>query len=363
LQRLRWFRFVARSVWGGGSSTTGSGSGGAKSAGGSSASEVASLAVNQTNLVSDQSGKAKITDANLVNAWGLAINPAGPLWVSDNHTGLATVYGDDGTIAPLVVTVPAPTGADGPSAPTGQVFNPSSGFGGDLFIIDTEDGTIAGWKNGTVAKLRVDNSGSGAIYKGLALVGKGSSATLWAATSTPERSTSSTRTTRRSPRKAGTPTRSFRPTMHPSTSPRSAARCTSPYAKQDDKAEDDDPGDGNGYVSVFDPDGTFIKRLISRGALNSPWALAEAPASFGDIGGALVVGNFGNGKINAYEHRQRRPDGPVHEHEGQGHRHRRTLGARLHPERRQRRRRPVVALLHGRSEQGRPRVTRETRRG
>ncbi len=124
----------------------------------------------QTNLVSDIPGLAATTDPNLVNSWGIAFTPASPIWIADNGTGLATLYTGTGAIVPLVVTIPPPMGAQGPSAPTGIVFNGNGGFnvaensvsGSSLFIFDTEDGTISGWSPGVDphnAILAVDNSG------------------------------------------------------------------------------------------------------------------------------------------------------------------------------------------------------------
>jgi uncharacterized protein (TIGR03118 family) len=139
--------------------------------------------VRQKNLVADLPDRAAQVDPNLVNAWGLAFNPSGPAWVSDNGTGLASVYDPNGTLL-LTVTVPPPVGGQPPSAPTGQTFNgDSTTFMGDRFIIVTEDGTIAGWQPGCdgMAKLRVDNSESGAVYKVVALGQSGKKARLFAA--------------------------------------------------------------------------------------------------------------------------------------------------------------------------------------
>jgi hypothetical protein len=123
----------------------------------------------QTNLVSDIPGMAAVTDSNLMNPWGLARSSTSPWWVADNGTGLSTLYTGTGAIVPLVVTIPVPPGGEPPSTPTGTVFNGNSlDFLGDRFLFVTEDGTIAGWSGGTMATIRVNNSGS-AIYKGLAL--------------------------------------------------------------------------------------------------------------------------------------------------------------------------------------------------
>ncbi len=135
----------------------------------------------QQNLVSDIPGLAAWTDPNLVNPWGVAFSPTSPFWVADNGTGLATLYNGSGTPLSLVVTIPPPTGQQGPAAPDGQVFNPNSAnFSGAHFIFSTEDGTISAWSSGTSAVLKVDDSGSNAVFKGLALGSNGSGTYLFA---------------------------------------------------------------------------------------------------------------------------------------------------------------------------------------
>src|SRR5262245_48698428 len=134
----------------------------------------------QTNLVSDLPGVAINTDAHLVNPWGIAASSSSPFWIADNGTGLSTLYNGSGTPQSLVVTIPPPAGGTPPAAPTGIVFNSTTDFtvssGGNsgtaVFIFATEDGTISAWSpkvNATNAILEVDNSGTGAVYKGLAL--------------------------------------------------------------------------------------------------------------------------------------------------------------------------------------------------
>jgi uncharacterized protein (TIGR03118 family) len=142
-------------------------------------SHEATVAFVQTNLDSNIAGRAKLTDPNLANAWGLAFAPGSPFWVNDNHSGVSTLYAGDGSIVPLVVTIPPPMGSQSGviSAPTGMIWNATSGFlvpGSTFaaaFIFDTEDGTISAWNfnvNPTSAVIAVDNSASGAVYKGLA---------------------------------------------------------------------------------------------------------------------------------------------------------------------------------------------------
>jgi uncharacterized protein (TIGR03118 family) len=131
----------------------------------------------QTNLVSDISGLAKVPDKGLVNPWGVVSPPGGPLWVSDNNSGLSTLYDGDGTIVPLVVNIPPPKGSTALGTPTGIVWNGTQGFILSMnltsqFIFDSEDGTISAWNFNVDphnAILVVDSSASGAVYKGLAL--------------------------------------------------------------------------------------------------------------------------------------------------------------------------------------------------
>ncbi len=126
------------------------------------------------NLVSDLPGLADVTDTNLLNPWGIAFSASGPFWLSANHSGLSTLYNTTGAVQALVVNIPPPSGGAPPAAPTGIVFNGTTGFpvapGAPAhFIYATEDGTIVGWNTGTNAVLKVDNSASGAVYKGLAI--------------------------------------------------------------------------------------------------------------------------------------------------------------------------------------------------
>jgi uncharacterized protein (TIGR03118 family) len=265
--------------------------------GGSGLSGLATQMVRQTNLVSDQAGAAT-TDPNLVNAWGIAFNPAGSVWVADNGTGRATVYDGNGARLPVVVTIPAPGG--GTSEPTGQVFNNTASFNGDKFIFATENGTIAGWQAGANAATRADASATGAIYKGLALGATPAGNVLYATNF-----------------HAGT-VDIFDANYHRITMANAFVDPNLPagfapfgiqningriyvtYAKQDANKEDDVKGPGNGFVDVFDMNGVLLAHLASRGTLNSPWGMTLAPSGFGRIGGMLLVGNFGDGTINVF---------------------------------------------------------------
>jgi uncharacterized protein (TIGR03118 family) len=280
-------------------------------------------AYRQINLVSDQPGKAPLTDPDLVNAWGLAASPGtnaapgSPLWVADNGSDKATLYtGATPTSvskASLVVNV---TGA----APTGQVFNPdTSAFivrdkkghsGASVFLFDTENGTIDGWSPtvgaggagpSTVTEVARDN-GANAVYKGLAIAQASGGKTFLYATNFRSGRVEAYDST-------------FKPVELPGglfVDPRLPAgygpfgiaelngKLYVTFAKQDATLHDDVAGPGHGFVDVFTNDGAFVRRLVTRGALDSPWGLATAPAGFGQFSGDLLVGNFGNGHINVY---------------------------------------------------------------
>jgi uncharacterized protein (TIGR03118 family) len=264
----------------------------------------------QTNLVSDLSGVAAATDANLVNPWGISASAGSPLWVANNGTGTSTIYDGLGNPQSLVVTIPPPAGGAGPAAPTGTVFNSTSSFAVGpsapaLFLFATEDGTISGWNpgvNSTNAILKVDNSASGAVYKGLALVVTGSGPMLYA--------------TNFHSGMVEVYDGSFNPVNPPGgffdwSVPRGYApfgiqptpdnNLIVTYALQDAAKHDDVAGSGHGYVDEFDTNGNLLRRLAAGGALDSPWGIAFAPATgFGQFSGALLIGNFGDGRINAY---------------------------------------------------------------
>ncbi len=267
----------------------------------------------QTNLVSDIPGLALTTDPNLQNAWGISHGPSSPFWISDNRTGVSTVYNGSGQpfplATPLVVTIPPASGGTPPSAPTGQVFNGGSSF--ELvpsrpasFIFASEDGTISGWNfnvSPTQVIRKVDNSAAGAIYKGLAIGNNGSGDFLYAANF--HAGSIDVFDANFSPATLGG---SFLdPNLPSGFAPFNIQNIGGDlyvtYAVPDASGEDDVPAPGNGFVDVFDQNGNFERRLISKGALNSPWGLALAPDSFGDFGGDLLVGNFGDGLINAFD--------------------------------------------------------------
>ena len=255
----------------------------------------------QVNLVSDLPGVARFTDPDLVNPWGIAFSSGSPIWISDNGSGLATIYNGAGVKQGLVVSVPAPGGGQG--APTGQVFNGGSGFNGDRFLFSTEDGTIAGWRGalGTTAELGADQSGAGAVFKGLALANSGSNTYLYATdfhngTVDVFDSTFTKVSLTGSFTDPGIPS-GFAPFGIQAV----GGNLFVTYAKQDAAQHDDVACPGCGFIDVFKTDGTFVQRLVSMGALNSPWGLALAPGNFGKFSNDLLVGNFGDGTINAFD--------------------------------------------------------------
>jgi uncharacterized protein (TIGR03118 family) len=271
----------------------------------------------QTNLVSDQPGVALTTDPNLVNAWGLVAGPTSPWWVSDNGSGLSTLYSGAGAIVPLVVTVPAPAGSPAGtiSTPTGIVFNGTTGFvvsngtasGPAAFIFSSEDGTISGWSpavDRTHAILTNDNSagGSGAVYKGLAMATNSQGQQLLLATNIRSGRVDVFDSTFKPVPAQGAFVDRFLPAgFAPFGIATIQGRVFVTYAKQNAAKDGDVPRVGNGFVDVFDGDGRLLRRVASRGVLDSPWGLAIAPAGFGAFAGDLLVGNFGNGRIHAFQ--------------------------------------------------------------
>lgn len=251
----------------------------------------------QHNLVSDLPGVADFMDPDLVNPWGISFSTTSPMWVSDNGTGLSTIYNGLGVKQGLVVTIP-PAGA---SAPTGQVFNSTTDFSGARFIFATEGGTIAAWSGGTSAVQKVDNSGAGSVYKGLALANNGSANFLYAA----DFHNNAINVFDKNFNQVTLSGSFTDPTLPAGYAPfnidASGGMLYVTYAVQDADKHDDVAGPGHGILDVFDTNGNFVQRLVSHGALNSPWGMAVAPVGFGSFGHDLLVGNFGDGTINVFD--------------------------------------------------------------
>jgi uncharacterized protein (TIGR03118 family) len=252
----------------------------------------------QTNLVSDTPGVANNTDPNLVNPWGVAFSSSSPFWVSDNASGLATLYNSDGVKQGLVVTIPGVGGNLG--EPTGVIFNGTTNFNSDLFIFAGENGTISGWRGalGTTAET-LFNGGFGAVYKGIASETTAQGTYLLAADF--HNNEIHVLPGTGAPALIG----NFRdPSLPAGYAPFNIENIGGilyvTYALQDAAGMDDVAGAGNGIVDVYDPNGNFVRRLITGGSLDSPWGLALAPTGFGSFANDLLVGNFGDGTINAF---------------------------------------------------------------
>ncbi len=260
-------------------------------------------------LVSNGSQPAPNTDPNLVNAWGIAFNPTGVVWVNNQGTGKSTLYDGNGVPQALVVTVPGPA-AGVPSNPSGIVFSGGADFvvtdgvrtGPARFIFATLEGSISGWApnvNALNAQLAVPTTGA-AVYTGLALSGNGTTHLLYAANFRTGRVDVFDGTFKPVEVPGGFRDRSLPSSYAPFGIQAINGDVYVTYAKPDPATGQSAHGPGLGFVNVFDPEGRLLRRVASRGVLNAPWGLALAPASFGKFGGALLVGNLGDGTINAY---------------------------------------------------------------
>ena len=259
----------------------------------------------QTNLVSNQTGQAIQMDSHLVNGWGIARSATSPWWVSDNGTGLSTIYnGNTGSPAALVVTVPG--------APTGVVFNGTSGFaipgmGAAHFLFASEDGTISGWNSGTQAQIVI--STAGAVYKGLAIATVDGNPRLYAADFHRGR--------------IDVFDANFQPILHGKGNGSDngddgsffagTPRGFSPFniqnigdtlfvafAKREAGGNDEVAGAGLGLIGAFTADGRLIRWFEHINDLNAPWGMAMAPSEFGSYSHHLLVGQFGSGEILAF---------------------------------------------------------------
>jgi uncharacterized protein (TIGR03118 family) len=266
------------------------------------------------DLVSDQQGVAPITDPNLVNAWGIAVGPQA-MWVSSNGKDLSTVYTGDVAGAPLVknpLKVNIPVGE-----PTGQVFNNTesdfvvsdgTNTGQALFIFASESGVVSGWSPevpppspSTDAQIGFQAT-DGAVYKGIALANDSANGDNFLYVADFHNNKIDVLDSTFTPATLGGTFTD--PDLPEGFAPFNIAAINGQlyvsYAKQDSDQHDDVAGAGNGFIDVFSTDGDFVQRLVSQGKLNSPWGMVVAPAKFGDFSNDLLVGNFGDGRINAY---------------------------------------------------------------
>lgn len=257
-----------------------------------------------TKLVADTASLgARFIDTLLVNAWGAAFDMNGQLWVANNGTGTVTMYDGQGVKQPLVVTIPPRAGATR-GTPTGVVFNMTTSFalptgGMATFLFAGADGTISAWNasTGSTAVRVVDRSGVGAVYTGIAIASTDTADLLFAAdfhNNAVDIFDASFRFLR-----------SFTDTtiadgFAPFGIQNIDGLLFVTFAKRAQSGDTDDPGPGNGYVTVFDARASLVRHFTANGALNSPWGVAQAPTGFGDLGGAILVGNTGDGVINAF---------------------------------------------------------------
>jgi len=263
----------------------------------------------QTNLVSNTAGVATTTDPQLLNPWGISVLPGQDFWIADNNSGVSTLYDQNGDKdTGLVVTIPGATSQPNPDnncspgCPTGTVANASgSYFNGGSFIFDTEDGLVVYWNGSSnTAIIGKDNSATGAVYKGLALVGTDLLAANF------------------NSGKVDVYDQNFNPTsLDGSFTDPSLPAGFAPhgihvinnqvyiaYAMQDAPKHDAVPGVGAGQVDIFTTTGIFVSTFVAAGAqnkLNAPWGVVQAPASFGTFANDVLVSNFGDGTISAFD--------------------------------------------------------------
>ncbi len=261
----------------------------------------------QTNLVSNVTGLATTTDSQLLNPWGISVLPGQDFWIADNNSGVSTLYDQNGHKENgLIVTIPGassnPNGNCSPGCPTGTVANASgSYFSGGSFIFDTEDGLILYWNGSSnTAIIGKDNSASGAVYKGLALLGTNLLAANFNSGKIDVYDSNYALTSL-----GGTFTN---PNLPAGFAPHGihviGNQVYVAYAMQDTAKHDAVPGAGAGQVDIFDTTGNFVSTLVAAGAkndLNAPWGVVQAPASFGTFANDLLVGNFGDGTISAFD--------------------------------------------------------------
>src|SRR5580765_2992657 len=256
----------------------------------------------QTNLVANTAGVANHTDAQLSNPWGISFIPGQPFWVANNNGGTSTLYDAQGNKTQPTVTIPVASHNPCPQGcPTGTVANTQAGvFGNASFIFDTEDGIIASWTGQNNAITVVDNSAAGAVYKGLALLTNNEGTFLLAANFNSG--------------KVDAFDRNFNPThlvgnltdphLPAGFAPHNVKVISNvilvAYAKQDAAKHDPVIGDGLGLVDAFDMEGNFHGTFASGAVLDAPWGMVSTPATFGDFSNDILIGNFGDGKINAY---------------------------------------------------------------
>ncbi|HUI63621.1 MAG TPA: TIGR03118 family protein [Bacteroidota bacterium] len=261
----------------------------------------------QVNLVSDiTSIPANRVDVNLLNAWGIALTPSGIFWISANHSSLSVIYDKNGNTLRPPVNIPT-SGSTTGGAPSGAVFNGTTDFvipgtgAPAKFIFAGEDGIISAWNGGSNAIIVSDQSSTGTVYKGLELGVADGHNRLYATDFHNRKVDVYDETfTLVSTKKFKDPwiPKDFGPFNIRNID----GRLFVTFAKHKPPDNMDDlAGPGNGFVDIFSPEGHLIRRFASKGALNSPWGLAEFEAGKGSRGEQILIGNFGDGRINVYD--------------------------------------------------------------
>jgi len=257
----------------------------------------------QTNLAADQAGVGNHTDSQLSNPWGIAFVPGSPFWIANNNGGTATLYDGQGVKQATVVGIPtASVSPCSPGCPTGVVANNTTGFGGGFFIFDTEDGILASWNGAGSAATVIDSSTMSAVYKGLALLNNASGNFLLAANFHSGAIEVYDHNFNPATLSGGTFTDPGLPAGY---APHGVHVVNNvvfvTYAMQDAAKHDPVVGVGLGVVNLFQPDGRFMRRMATGGTLNAPWGVAASSASFGAFSNDVLIGNFGDGTISAFD--------------------------------------------------------------
>jgi uncharacterized protein (TIGR03118 family) len=260
----------------------------------------------QTNLVSDLAGVAQLQDTNLVNPWGISFSSTSPFWISDNGSGLATLYAvtNDPEGSPHAVKQGLEVTIPGEGAPTGQLFDHNGSFNGDIFIFAGEDGTISGWRGSLGNAAELLTSRDTAVYKGITLVTGHDGPRLVLANF--REATLDVYDTNFNLVQFSDPAA---PAGYAPFNVKSLGGLVIvTFAKQDDAKHDDAPGNGHGLIDIFNPKTGHFHRFATGtdaggnlDALNSPWGIAVAPRKFGVHEDELLVGNFGSGTIMAVD--------------------------------------------------------------
>jgi len=264
----------------------------------------------QSNLVSDTAG-ASHQDANLKNPWGLAAVPNGPWWVANNGTGTSTAYMGNGTSIGYTVMIPGADGVAGHGRPTGIAANKTNGFviskGASSapaeYVFVGEDGVISAWNIGVDANNAISKftASDGAIYKGVTMGVANGNTMLYAADFHNGKIDVFDNTFAKSNAFAGKFVDSRVPAGYaPFNISNVGGKLYVSYAQQDADKEDEVGGNGKGFVDVYTASGDLVRRLAHGKFLNAPWAVTRAPKGFGKLSGSILVGNFGSGKIAAF---------------------------------------------------------------